>query len=289
MLCKGVGELARKRKTDGLGPASWLETYSDMVTLLLTFFIMLYSMSTIDAQKYTLIVEALSKGNAIVTQDDLPIEDDLLDDGSIEETPIIEEENAEDIDKLYNLLMEYVSKNNLNDSVEISKTEEYVFIRFYDDITFNGYSNKLKDSGKEILDVLAKGLGLVDDYIEEVIIAGHTAEVENDKSTIDRNLSTERANAVLQHLEAKHVINPAKYLAIGYGLYSPIADNNTPEGRAKNRRVEIYISRKGHPISYTNIIKNTINGKEKSSEDSSVSNNIVNKQSVDYNNKQNVE
>ncbi|MBP1925744.1 chemotaxis protein MotB [Sedimentibacter acidaminivorans] len=281
--------MTRKRKTSGLGHASWLETYSDMVTLLLTFFIMLYAMSTIDAQKYSLIVQALSKGDAIVTQDDLPIDDDLLDEGSIEETPIIEEEDTDDIDKLYTLLMEYISKNNLNDSVEVSKTEEYVFIRFYDDITFNGYSNQLKISGKAILDVLAEGLGSVDNYIEEVIIAGHTAEVERDKSTIDRTLSTERANAVLQHLEAKNVINPAKYLAIGYGLYSPIADNNTPEGRAKNRRVEIYISRKGHPISYTNIIKDTLNGIENSDVDSSVSNNIVNKQSLDYKNKVNLE
>jgi len=51
-------------------------------------------------------------------------------------------------------------------------------------------------------------------------------------------------------------------LAIGYGLYSPIDGNDTSEGRAKNRRVEIYISRKGYPISYTNKIKETINNKE---------------------------
>jgi len=277
--------LARKRKTESLG-ASWLETYADMVTLLLTFFIMLYAMSTIDAQKYSMIVEALSKGDAIVIQDDLPPGEELLDKGSTEETPIVEDENAEDIDKLYNLLMDYVNKNNLNDSVEISKSEEYVFIRFYDNITFNGYSNKLKSSGIEILDVLAEGLGLVDDYIEEVIIAGHTAEVVNDNSTIDRNLSTERANEVLQHLEAKHVINPAKYLAIGYGLYSPIADNITSEGRAKNRRVEIYISRKGHPVSYTNIINKTLNGTESSNKDGS---NIDNTKSIDYQSNQIVE
>lgn len=262
--------MARKRKTDDSGGTSWLDTYADMVTLLLTFFIMLYAMSTIDAQKYSMIVEALSKGDAIVIQDDLPVGEELLDSGSIEETPIVEDENVEDIDKLYTLIMDYVNKNNLTDSVEISKSEEYVFIRFYDNIAFNGYSNKLKSSGIEILDVLAEGLGLVDEYIEEVIIAGHTAEVANDNSTIDRNLSTERANAVLQHLEAKHVINPAKYLAIGYGLYSPIADNSTSEGRAKNRRVEIYISRKGHPVSYTNIIKETINGTEESNVDSNI-------------------
>ncbi|MDW5300374.1 MAG: flagellar motor protein MotB [Sedimentibacter sp.] len=247
--------MGRKRKTDG-GGASWLETYSDMVTLLLTFFIMLYAMSTIDAQKYAIIVEAFSKGNQVKeTEEDLS-GTGKMDGGTVE----IEEADEENIDQLYAMLKSYVDENNLSESVELSKSEEYVFIRFSDEITFKGYSNTLNQSGKEILDVLAIGLELVDEYIEEVIIAGHTAAVENDKSNIDRALSTDRANAVLQYLEGKGVISPAKYLAIGYGLYSPIADNSTTEGRAKNRRVEIYISRKGYPISYTKIISNTLNG-----------------------------
>lgn len=249
--------MARKRKTDASGGASWLETYSDLVTLLLTFFILLYSMSTIDAQKYAAIVASFSKEmNPEVYYTGQGVTDDVT--GEMNE--IKEAEEIDDMDQLYTLLKTYVDENDLSGSVEVSKSEEYVFIRFSDDITFKGYSNTLNQSGREILDVLATGLGLVDEYIEEVIIAGHTAAVENDKSNIDRTLSTDRANAVLQYLESKNIISPAKYLAIGYGLYSPIADNSTSEGRAKNRRVEIYISRKGYPISYTEIIKNTLNG-----------------------------
>ncbi|MDF2676556.1 MAG: motB [Bacillota bacterium] len=160
----------------------------------------------------------------------------------------------------------------LQGSAEVSKTEEYVFIRFSDDITFGGYSQNLNESGKKILDVLAGGLKLVDEYIEEVIISGHTAEVIGDNSNIDRSLSTERANAVLNYLESKKVISPAKYLSIGYGLYSPIADNNTAEGRAKNRRVDIYISRKGHPVSYTNKINETINKNKNTENNETITN-----------------
>jgi len=249
--------MARKRKKPDSGGASWLETYSDLVTLLLTFFILLYSISTVDAQKYAKIAEAFAKGDVIVSKDQLGAGPEI--EGLTKDVPVEAIEKPEDIDKLYKLITEYVDNNNLGDSVDISKSEEYVFIRFSNDITFNGYSNKLNDSGIEILDVLAEGLRLVDDYIEEVIIAGHTASVANDNSTIDRNLSTERANTVLKHLEEKNVINPAKYLAIGYGLHDPIGDNKTSEGRAKNRRVEIYISRVGHPVSYTNKINETIN------------------------------
>jgi chemotaxis protein MotB len=248
--------LARKRKSSSGGGASWLETYSDLVTLLLTFFILLYSMSTVDAQKYAAIVASFSKEmNPEVYYTGQGVTDEVT--GDLEE---LEEVETGEMDQLYTLLKTYVDENNLSESVQISKSEEYVFIRFSDNITFKGYSNNLNPSGKDILDVLANGLSIVDEYVEEVIIAGHTAEVAKDKSNIDRALSTDRANAVLQYLESKNVINPAKYLAIGYGLYSPIADNSTPEGRAKNRRVEIFISRKGYPVSYTEIIKDTING-----------------------------
>ena len=253
--------MARKKKTDsGGGGASWMETYSDMVTLLLTFFIMLYAMSTIDSQKYAAIVASFSKAmnpEAYYQQ----MEDEKLQEAVVTIDEDVEE-TSDELDMLYTLLKQYVEESELEQQVYVSKAEEYVFIRFSDSVTFRGYSDILEQSGKEILDVLAEGLESVDEYVEEVVIAGHTAKVEYDYTDIDRSLSTNRANVVLKYLDDKKVIDPAKYLAIGYGLYSPIADNSTPEGRAKNRRVEIYISRKGYPISYTKKIQETINKKE---------------------------
>ncbi len=248
--------MARKKNRDTGGGASWMETYSDMVTLLLTFFIMLYAMSTIDAQKYATIIESFSKQmNPVAYQQQQ--ESSESEDTSDPET--VSESEEGNLDQLYSMLKQYIDDNDLAGQVELQKSEEYVFIRFSDSVTFRGYSDILEISGRSILDVLAEGLTIVDKYIEEVIIAGHTAEVEYDKTDIDRTLSTDRANVVLKYLENKNVIHPSKYLAIGYGLYSPIAENNTPEGRAKNRRVEIYISRKGHPMSYTKIIQDTLN------------------------------
>jgi chemotaxis protein MotB len=249
--------MARKKKREEGGGASWLETYSDMVTLLLTFFIMLYAMSTIDAQKYATIVASFSKEMNPVVYYQQGSPSDLEETSEIPEP--LDDDEVNELDELYSLLKQYVEENGLQDQVELSRSEEYVFIRFSDSVTFRGYSDILEVRGKGMLDVLAEGLSTVDEYIEEVIIAGHTAAVEYDKTDIDRSLSTDRANVVLKYLEDKDVINPAKYLAIGYGLYSPIADNSTSEGRAKNRRVEIFISRKGYPISYTKVIQETLN------------------------------
>lgn len=264
--------MARRKRREDSGGASWLETYSDMVTLLLTFFILLYAMSTVDAQKFAAIVASFSKqmNPEVFYQQGSPSPEV----GADEVPEPIEKEEADDLDELYTLLKQYIDDNNLGDQVTLQRSEEYVFIRFSDSVTFRGYSDILEVSGREILDVLGEGLKQVDEYIEEVIIAGHTAEVQNDRTDIDRTLSTDRANVVLKYLEEKEVINPAKYLAIGYGLYSPIADNSTAEGRAKNRRVEIYISRKGYPISYTKIIQEVIN-KDKNSDIEYKQNNYI--------------
>ncbi|MDF2677891.1 MAG: hypothetical protein K0Q97_2225, partial [Bacillota bacterium] len=80
-----------------------METYSDLVTLLLTFFILLYSISTVDAQKYAMIVEAFSKVDEVV--EDLP-KNDSSGSGSTEE------QEVDDIDKLYEAMKEYIEKNN---------------------------------------------------------------------------------------------------------------------------------------------------------------------------------
>lgn len=245
----------KKRKKPSGGGASWLETYSDLVTLLLTFFILLYSMSTIDSVKYQKLVTAMALGfNPQAIEDMIEDVEPDPDAEDIEPEDINETIEDEGMDELYNKLNDYIKENNLQNSVLLTKSESYVFIRFADNITFDGYSYVLKDSGKGILNILADGLKLVEEHIEEVIIAGHTAEVEKDNREIDRNLSTNRANTVLRYLEDRNVVSPAKYVAIGYGLYRPIADNNTIEGRAKNRRVEIFISKKGHSMDYTNVI-----------------------------------
>lgn len=256
--------MPRKKKANEEGQANWLTTYSDMVTLLLTFFILLYAMSTVDANKWVKIVEAFSDGkNVITAPDNLPPGDKLIDSGSTEDSPAIEEEDSDGLDVLYHMLSTYVDENKLDSDVELYKSEQFVFIRFTNNVFFDGYSAILKNSGEKILDVLAGGIKKADVYIEEIIIAGHTAEVEDDMNQIDRKLSSERADNVLLYLESKNVTYPGKYVSVGYGLYRPIAPNISSEGRAANRRVEIFISRKGYPVGFTEHIYDIINSDDK--------------------------
>lgn len=257
--------MSRRKKIQSGSAGSWLNTYADMVTLLLTFFILLFSMSSLDKEKFMMLVEAFSNGKSVITKpEEAPAGEDLLDQGSIEETPVIEEEDLEGLDILYQMIMNYVNSNNLMDDVMVEKTEDSVFIRFRNNVFFDGYSSELKITGKEILDVVAGGIKEAENVIQEIIIAGHTATVESDLTNIDRQLSSDRAAKVLLYLQSKDMFDPAKLVSVGYGLYRPIASNDTPEGRAQNRRVEIYITKKGHTKSFTDYIYDILSNRENS-------------------------
>lgn len=244
--------MAKKREPQAVNTGAWLNTYADMITLVLTFFILLFAFSQINAKKYADLATALNgnRKTVEVPKDYEPGGDfpgtggNSSESGSDGQGEGSEDEAKESIDALYNILTNYVDENDLGGDVSLARMEDEIFIRFGDKILFDGYSSVLKQSGKEILDILVVGLEQAQKHIESINIAGHTAKVENESIEIDRKLSSGRANEVLLYIENKGILDASKLSAVGYGLYKPIDTNDTPEGRAQNRRVEIYIVRK---------------------------------------------
>lgn len=242
-----------------------MDTYGDMVTLILTFFVLLYSMSSIDQQKWQYIAQAFaSMGKVIntVVDDQSTVENptgNLIDDPegvlSNNETDEPSEDELplsgipENFDQLYQYLKKYVEENDLSDSVSVDKGAANVFIRFKDNIFFNPDSSVLRQEGIDILNGLAPGIEAVDSYILGIRVNGYTAEAEF-SSVNDRDLSSGRANAVLKYLEGLQISPNKKLSATGYGKYRPVAPNDTEENRAQNRRVEIIIAR--NDVDYSN-------------------------------------
>ena len=174
--------MARKSHDDGGGGQEWMNTYSDLVTLLMTFFVLLFSMSSVDAEKWETFVKALAKDNANTSQivinrpEDEGGDSPLTNNGDAnqlaeginptdEPTPL-----PTDFDDLYAFLQKYVEENNLGAAIEISKSgDNVVYIRFRNNIFFMPDKSDLLPEGMEVLSYLGDCLAAVQDQIHLVI------------------------------------------------------------------------------------------------------------------------
>jgi len=218
------------KKKRNVNTSEWLNTYADMVTLLLCFFVLLYSMSTMDKEKWRQIVQSFNP-NAVETSE--PVENPVVAGNS-------------EFDDLYYRLSKYIESEGLDADVEISKGDGYTFITFRDNVFFDGDSYVLKQEGKDVLDQLSNAISDVSDSIKEIRILGHTSQadpnVPNDVES-DRFLSSNRATEVLVYIQEKNIVDPSKLVSSGFGQFRPISPFDTRENRAKNRRVEILITK----------------------------------------------
>ncbi len=236
----------KRNKKSGGGGANWMDTYGDMVTLLLCFFVMLYSMSRMDESKWIALVQSFNPGYAVDEPSQIVVGGEIANE-PVTDLPsgLTEEQVEEALETLYLSMAETVSSAGLQDMVSLSKGSGYVFISFDDTIFFDGDSYVLKDGGKAILDQIAVPLAETSESINEIRVLGHTAQASPDRPNyvdVDRFLSSDRATVVTIYLQEKNIIDPARLVSVGYGQWRPIAGNGTAEERAQNRRVELIIS-----------------------------------------------
>ena len=240
----------KNRPADSGG--SWMDTYGDMVTLLLTFFIMLYSMSNLDAQKWSVFVKSIpsiqNQGSENITinsqMSDTPDADSTGQE--IGQEGAQEDLQTEDINKLYLTIAESLNQAGVEGATVI-RGDDYTYVSFANNVFFGANSSVLTWEGQEVLYTFAKAIAPAAGGIEQVNIMSHTAKV-TDNSQInpqtvrkDRILSAMRSAEVCIYLQQQNVIKPEKLVDISYGEYRPIADNSTEEGRIKNRRIEFLL------------------------------------------------
>ncbi len=262
--------MARKRKGDEGGGESWLNTYADMVTLLLTFFVMLFSMSSIQEEKWEKLLMAFTnRGNE--TQQVVLVpegEGDQMGTNHGEAPPpgdkdSVQTEQAlpENFDQLYEYLKAYVERNGMQGSVDIQKSHGSVYIRFKDNIFFDPDNFVLKKDGTAILDFLGDCLKNVEHQIMTINISGHTASVDYENYPVsDWRLSSERASSVAIFFADQKQLDPKKIIPIGYGKNYPVDTNSTPEGRGKNRRVDMLIVSNESDLSNQDLLDSFLTG-----------------------------
>lgn len=236
----------KKRKPPEEGGANWMDTYGDMVTLLLCFFVLLYSISSVDQQKWEIVVKSFNPGADAVSQ--IVTNSDQKDGDHDVEGGMDKPKTIDDFDELFYTLQELIQQGKLGENVSMESGDGFAFITFQDMVFFDGDSSVLRDDGKPILQAFGQAMAGLNDSIQQIQVLGHTSQaapgIPNEAHT-DRLLSAERSAEVVAYLQQVSDIDPAKMISSGFGQFRPIAEFDTPEGRAKNRRVEILITRTG--------------------------------------------
>lgn len=239
---------------------SWLLPYSDLMTLLVALFIVMYSMSATDAKKFQEMSDAFSSvlngGSGVLeeraampsrNQQDLGKNDDELNVSKKteeEEMAKLRQQEQEDLEKLKKQFDQYINQNGLTDLLSTKLNQSQLMITISDNALFASGQAIVKDDSRQLAKSISTMLQQFPDY--EVVVQGHTDNIPISNSEYSSNwdLSADRALQFMKILLLNTNLNPRKFSAIGYGEYHPISDNTTAVGRSKNRRVEVSIIRK---------------------------------------------
>ena len=260
--------MARKKQEDApKGSPAWMNTFSDLMNLLLCFFVMLFAMSDVDAEKFEKIVASfqntfsiLPSGGASIGEGELVSSgvsqlemldsyykdqaNSKSDEESDTEEDIAEaykEQSLEESEQMAQEIEEAISKYGIQDEVEVDFDAQYVMLNMNGAILFDSGKSDIKQEAYPLIDKIGK---LIEPYQQNIIeVEGHTDNVPIHSSKYEDNdvLSFYRARSVSDYLREITTLEPAHIKSAGRGEYVPIADNATPEGRARNRRVVIKI------------------------------------------------
>lgn len=215
------------------GSGSWLMTYADFITLMMIFFIVLYTFTPgVEKSKFEAIIGAFQGKRGVLRYDSV-FSDEQLD---------IEVQRAKNWEKFE----QYIEDEELSEEVQVDLMSNGIRITLGESVTFDTYSAILKERAQEILNKIGKNLkSYTAEDLKEIEISGHTdnrpvkANATRYKSNWE--LGAARATSVLEFFVDNTKIE-AKYLkASTYGPHRPRADNELAKGRLRNRRVEIYI------------------------------------------------
>lgn len=258
----------RKPDEPPKGAPAWQSTFADLMNLLLCFFVMLFSMSTMDAHKFELLAASFNQTFSIFSAGATAIGDGVLVSNGVSQlneldsyinstgrdsdgntipqelesaAEAIERAKLEESEQMAEMVQETLEEQNLANEIDIEFTSQYVQLTLNGALLFDSGSVELKPESLPILDQV--GIILQKYSTGTIEIEGHTDNVPMSGAKYSNNdeLSNGRALSVFYYLIANTTLDPANVKHSGMGEYVPIADNSTPEGRARNRRVEIRI------------------------------------------------
>lgn len=272
----------RKPEEPPAGSPAWMSTFSDLMNLLLCFFVLLFSMSSVDEQKYNELVASMQSTFSIFSGGATAIGEGILISNGVsqlneldeyinstgkvadneedseefgtgakddkEETAeelqqALDEKNLQANEEVAERIQESVDESLMTEQIEVSFTAQYIQLSLKGALLFDSGKAYIREESERVLDKVGV---ILERYATGTIeIEGHTDNVPIHNAQFDNNnvLSSARALSVFDYIVEHTSLDPAVIKHSGRGEYNPIADNSTEAGRSKNRRVEIKIYR----------------------------------------------
>lgn len=235
----------RKKSREGDDQPAWLVTFSDLMTLLLTFFVLLLSMAVIDERAKLVVLGSVTKsfgmGESIFNPLSSENRHSIMEQGAMDSMP------PEDLAAMRDMIFDDANKD-----LDFQENKYVQILSINDRVLFLSGSTVLSPEGVELLDKIFP-------YLQQIkhplLVAGHTASQREEEGSSYRVqfgsnaadstwlLSFQRAMAVYRHLTLRG-IPPEKLMLEAFGQFHPRYSNNTPDGRQKNRRVDIVLDKR---------------------------------------------
>lgn len=268
--------MKRKKKHEDHVDESWLIPYADVLTLLLALFIVLFAASEVNSQKFQEISDSFNRelqGGTGILENQSAVEtfeetSKLAEPNDVDPTegeattpPEVEEEiddkiemTAEEIEQLalaedykelaaiQDKLKAYIAERNMEDKLEAELTSKGLVLKIKDGVLYGSGSAELSEGAQTVTEEISNML--VTDPPRSIFIEGHTDSIPSNSAAFPSNweLSSARAINFMKILLENDELDPSKFSATGFAEHQPIASNDTAEGRAENRRVEVLIS-----------------------------------------------
>ncbi|WP_058307072.1 flagellar motor protein MotS [Gracilibacillus massiliensis] len=253
----------RNKRPESKGAPKWMTTYSDMVTLILVFFVLLFSMSQIDAEKFRAIAEAFRSETIFeampsIIEEQHPTENTEVlkeeenDDKQEDTTPADDEQNGseqnavtktpeqDELDELLAEVENFLNENDLNQVISATRTDQGVVLVLQESVLFDTGEADVLNPAKPFLNKVST---LLSNIPNEVRVEGHTDDrpIASYRYPSNWELSGARASSVIRHILESNDFNESRFIAAGFGDTRPVASNDSEEGWSANRRVEIVI------------------------------------------------
>lgn len=236
----------------------WLVSYADFITLLFAVFVVLYAMSQTDKKKVEEVMASIQQSFGMVQSGAPSPKMNVLPSSQTNIVPAIKPEIAvvpgartvrgqvktradeKDFRQIKSAIEAYLIKQGAQSKVTLSITRRGLIVSLKEAGFFDSGQATIKSSAYELINTIGEAIS---QYNNPVRMEGHTDNIPISSSQFPSNweLSTARAVNGAKHLIANFDIEPNKVSATGYGEFRPLADNATPEGRAKNRRVDLVL------------------------------------------------